>query len=672
MVDWDRLRQILETSLTSESTEDIAEETVDERLENQVNPKRRRIDNPSTCDNISTRLVLPRYLSFVLVKYNVEQTDAFASLAGILENLSSKSSSDGSQSSFPRGLVASSYLRAFSSSGVKDRRGLTAQRCCVELLPSWVNASTGDSGSDALCSPAYIESMLRNGECETSLMHPAQQQQVALLAAAARELMVANQLSLSSLRRTSGIMTSNSEVASALVACLVQRGQGVLVGDLRTCHDPLQMGQHWGNRFKVVIRNISVHRTVDTNNGVVHAQCGDDSYRKEIEQTLQRRMDAMGQIGFPNFFGSQRFGYISKHSTLPPPLKEDSVLQNTDSDMETASNTIQPNAEVLECDDAPFVHGSEDDEIDGDGKGGESNGAVYTISINAVPVGPRIGKALILGDWINAVHALVLGDQYEYFDAARGREGKTQDSEGASVATDGKSADTKLSALERARRLYASGARPSEVLRWLPSSMAREKWVLQGLVRHGGNRNLYLVKGGRKSSTSIDDNSGKEVTGCSCCSCHCTLLSTVDNTASAPVVRECDDQISHRRAIETVPYGARLIWVHAYQSWLWNAVASHRLFRENSASSAQPGQPCLGDLLDLNLLAPPVRQVLNDHFLKGGNSDRNSSGGFRSVVEIDEYALQVLAASQDKNYYSALTLPLVGTHVQFPSNESGR
>jgi tRNA(Glu) U13 pseudouridine synthase TruD len=271
-----------------------------------------------------------------------------------------------------------------------------------------------------------------------------------------------------------------------------------------------------------------------------------------------------------------------------------------------------------------------------------------------LPVGPRIGKALILGDWINAVHALVLGDRFDHFAS----QGAQQDEEeggdaDSSHAPAEQGVQVKMSGLERARRLYASGAHPSDVLRWVPSTMVRERWVLQGLVRH--NRNLF-----QRSKSETD---GKPL-ACSCCSC--CGISPENNGADTTRLRECDVQVSHRRAIETVPYGARLIWVHAYQSWLWNAVASHRLFR---SGSMQPGEPRLGDLLDLQLLSPAQRSLLSDHHLVGNKCSGNNT---RSVVEIDDLVLEALSAMNTSKVCSAITLPLIGTHVAFPSNESGR
>jgi tRNA(Glu) U13 pseudouridine synthase TruD len=150
---------------------------------------------------------------------------------------------------------------------------------------------------------------------------------------------------------------------------------------------------------------------------------------------------------------------------------------------------------------------------------------------------------------------------------------------------------------------------------------------------------------------------------CSCCSCCGVSPNGVDADSSR--LRECDVQISHRRAIETIPYGARLIWVHAYQSWLWNKVASRRLFISDSIQQA--GEPRLGDLLDLQLLDPAQRSALSSHQIVDIGSDST-----RNVIEIDDIALQTLSTAKSSKLSFAITLPLIGTHVIFPSSDGGR
>lgn len=106
------------------------------------------------------------------------------------------------------------------------------------------------------------------------------------------------------------------------------------------------------------------------------------------------------------------------------------------------------------------------------------------------------------------------------------------------------------------------------------------------------------------------------------------------------------------RALNTVPKNTRLICAHAYQSYIWNCVVSHRINRYGYSIVE-------GDLVALS------STPLDD----GANTDR-----FQRASK-DDHKDIVLVTAQDiaNNVFSVedLVLPLVGANIVLPLNDSG-
>ena len=88
-------------------------------------------------------------------------------------------------------------------------------------------------------------------------------------------------------------------------------------------------------------------------------------------------------------------------------------------------------------------------------------------------------------------------------------------------------------------------------------------------------------------------------------------------------------------AIQCLPHNVRRFWINAYQSWIWNSMASARLIRYGSAS------PVIGDL-----------------FTEDGATDIND------VKVVDSENFSSVSLNQ-------VVLPLPGFGVRYPENEIG-
>ena len=197
---------------------------------------------------------------------------------------------------------------------------------------------------------------------------------------------------------------------------------------------PLSLGQLDGNIFSVRVRNFAI------SGGVV-----------DVAQIVKERERFLSCEGFPNYFGSQRTGKMSK-------------LISREITFQTCLNR------------------------------GE------------IPIGPKIGKCLILGQYEEAVRCILCED-YSYDEIDH-----TNTNEQTAITQ----------AKKKARALYLSNPVAVEVvLTAFPMSCTRERILLTGLIRFGHD--------------------------------------------------------NYEASIEELPYKWRLMYVNAYQSYIFNIVMSYRL-----------------------------------------------------------------------------------------------
>ena len=278
---------------------------------------------------------------------------------------------------------------------------------------------------------------------------------------------------------------------------------------------PLRIGGLWGNSFKIRIRNI--------------AKYGSPSKpSREIVSALKCRFENIVNTGFPNFFGSQRMGYQDP--------------QTLDSTINTSGN--------------PYI----------------KNQIRYEGEI--IPLGPIIGKLLLLGKYQKALNAIILGT-VEYVRPLDG---------------------VIMTALQKARFMYFKGIEPGVVLSLFPSTAVKERILLKALVRFGHNKveNSKIIIEEIVPLNHEDAVSGMGVKEVVDISSNIDLehnnsenydvknnnnnINNNNNNKSCEKIDKCKAEESASKILSQLPYSTRSLWVSSYQSWLWNRVAAHRLY----------------------------------------------------------------------------------------------
>ncbi len=72
--------------------------------------------------------------------------------------------------------------------------------------------------------------------------------------------------------------------------------QDVFIRNIFPTKKPVKLGSHWGNHFTIVLRNIE--------------------NKKNIESKIEKYVNFLTKIGFPNYFGLQRFGNFRPNSHI--------------------------------------------------------------------------------------------------------------------------------------------------------------------------------------------------------------------------------------------------------------------------------------------------------------------------------------------------------------------
>eukprot|EP00041_Stephanoeca_diplocostata_P021863 m.516422 g.516422 ORF g.516422 m.516422 type:complete len:801 (+) comp21928_c0_seq4:180-2582(+) len=171
----------------------------------------------------------------------------------------------------------------------------------------------------------------------------------------------------------------------------------------------------------------------------------------------------------------------------------------------------------------------------------------------------------------------------------------------------------------RARRWWRENPnKPSEALRKFPKWCTVERKLLTGLAKHARGRG----DGG-----------------------------VVDSATSAQLVQ----------AFGALPYHLRTLYLHSYQSLLWNAMASRRV-------AALGLQPVVGDLVLL-----PDTPPAPDTAPHAGAGDGNSEQGVHTSAEDTKGIRVKVLAAEDVPKYSItdVVLPMPGYAVMYPHNVVG-
>jgi tRNA pseudouridine13 synthase len=109
--------------------------------------------------------------------------------------------------------------------------------------------------------------------------------------------------------------------------------------------------------------------------------------------------------------------------------------------------------------------------------------------------------------------------------------------------------------------------------------------------------------------------------------------------------KPCD----YKKAFTSIAKGMRSMFLHAYQSYLWNRAASHRIAEGGSTSVT------IGDLV-----------LIEDKSLtEGGNGTSGLKGKAVRVVTQED-------VDEDKFSIEDVVLPLVGFKIEYPTNSTGK
>jgi hypothetical protein len=325
-----------------------------------------------------------------------------------------------------------------------------------------------------------------------------------------------------------------------------------MISGMHLASGPYRVGDLWGNRFKITIRRIRFAHIHVSDNRTASASPSEPSSssstsfnsssrpvnvsvnvspRAHIEGCVRR----IAHTGFPNFFGSQRMGY-----------------QESQTHDFGQVQTMDPILNV------------------------------------GAPLGPSVGKMLLLGRYRDAVDAIILG-------AVR-----YDPSLGAGTGT-----WMRTGALQNARSMYARGVEAGVVLNSMPRAAVKERILLKAMVRFGWgvaerhSRAAPCIPGipgvpcrGFTKLDHGDDQRADENENYRRNSNSDTSSDTNSNSSSVKEEQERerereskDDEIASR-VIAQLPYSTRSLWVSSYQSWLWNNVASYRLMSSSNAADA--------------------------------------------------------------------------------------
>ena len=439
----------------------------------------------------------PIHVWFTLLKYNLEQQEASRRLSTAV--------------GVPIGQV--------STAGIKDRRGITCQRCCITVYP---------------------RDFAPFDNLQQSLFHIRDQ------------LLMLNSPPMLDLVKEYLENEKFGRRAFAPSKDII----GMAIGNVEFRRNtPLKTGDLWGNKFRITLREI---RPVQGSFNVLKHVC--DS------------LDALKALGFPNYFGSQRMGVLTKRF-----LWEDMEYERENGEKHVS-----------------IINDSQDNWVQNEPKSSES-----------LPPGPMIGKFLLTDQARFAVNSIVIGSSSDIVmnltdDAAPGFSSRSSCVDQARHLFKVHFADENAFASHSSKASIKE--RLQQILNLFPASCSRECDLLRGLIR-----NAPVLSFGVDIASSSN---------------RCSL--------------EFDEKWTHccTKALQALSYGIKQLWVCSYQSWLWNRIANFALFDCTSAKSYPNGRkiaPADGDVVysrqEENSVQPKHTVIKLD-----GSADLFSSFSVQDVV----------------------------------------
>jgi tRNA(Glu) U13 pseudouridine synthase TruD len=473
---------------------------------------------------VSEQVSEPLHVWFTLLKYNLEQQEASRRLSDAVR--------------VPVGQVC--------TAGIKDRRALTVQRCSITIHPR-DHSLTRSSRSSALL------------QLQSDLMSLNSAPMGALI----REYVSAEEEGKQ--------WFPTREMIGLAVASVEWRNEGVSTGQL------------WGNQFRIMLRDVRVHEHTEESDDLAPSTTGCSAV--SLEKYLHSALVAVSECGFPNYFGSQRMGVLTKHTS-------ECVSDAQSNDVSKIDNVA-------------------------DGVSEGVNGRVQS----SMPPGPLIGKYLLTDQAQCAVATIMLGS--------------------ASTVTlpHSSTATHTCSDVDQARALFSQyfverrvafstdksvvKARLQSILALLPHSLTRECDLVRNLIR---NVPVVVPGGGMTDTVSLMEEFDRQWTQC------------------------CE------RALSSLPYSVRQLWVCAYQSWLWNYMANYTLTYSQKSDSDHTRKTALS---------------VGDVVLSEGEGKGKGKGEPQILTESDIASSTLTGECVSEWSIKDLVLPNIGKHMTYPENEIG-
>lgn len=135
----------------------------------------------------------------------------------------------------------------------------------------------------------------------------------------------------------------------------------------------------------------------------------------------------------------------------------------------------------------------------------------------------------------------------------------------------------------------------------------------------------------------------------------------------------------YANALASLPRNIRSMYVHSYQSLLWNKLTTYRL--KNHGFKVIPGDLILcpdakisDNFLDISLAVDEPDTSDNNLILAKDNEDESTSGTANLKSPIDDIDSKIVLATEenlDKYTIFDVVLPLVGSRIKLPTNDVG-
>jgi tRNA(Glu) U13 pseudouridine synthase TruD len=541
------------------------------------------------------------YLGFILMKQDVEHMHAIEQLANCVG-------------------VSPGQI---SVAGVKDKRAVTFQRCCITLYPPTKHRNKTDQNESEKCLK-YVPIMPFNEYQGDELVDSDEVDTKNSNMRIASVSVTTPTIDIQHFCRevSPGIRNSLITVISNLLVFTPRYNEKyiqyssrqdenksssssfILVDKFHLLQSALNLGDLVGNRFQICLRNL-VSFPSTLNNYLIFT-------------TLHKSVLYVENQGFPNFYGSQRMGY---------------------------TKTDRNRNYIMTAHSSPNM-----------------------------PMGPSIGRLLLRCAYEEAIHAIVL-DSLSASDSCD----RNTTLEDISVQTTGYS--DKYLSITRNTNLSTDQyiLCLKDLLRDIPHSASRARTVIRAMIRYRFgypkyNTNDELFNNSRENNITVSDSIDTVMTVPLDIDDVNDLLMEEDiipskcnsnSNSNSDCLKECEykaDVIV--LVLQQIPRSIRTLWISSYQSWIWNKVAHYRL-------SQMPVEAQPGDLV----FSQSWKNWKSDKqqiSIVGIKRSRDTEGLIQTVELVSEEDIRNCTVDERIELMQYIVLPLFGSKVIYPTNESGR